>query len=105
MTSSASACAAASSDVATNEAARRSELRPVTSALILVRVLAPAASCQGSPMRPTAWRIAADVARETAANAAMALPPVRAWRLRRPRAGASVAGAPGQLDRYAFQAL
>jgi hypothetical protein len=56
-------------------------------------------------MKPTAWRLAADVARETAANAAMALPPVRTWRLRRPRAGSSFAGAPEQLDRYAFQAL
>jgi SAM-dependent methyltransferase len=56
-------------------------------------------------MQPSAWRIAADVARETVANAAMALPPVRTWRLRKPRAGSSFAGAPEQLDRYAFQAL
>jgi SAM-dependent methyltransferase len=39
------------------------------------------------------------------ANAAMALPTVRAWRLRRPRAGARFTGAPELLDRYAFQAL
>jgi hypothetical protein len=35
----------------------------------------------------------------------MALPQVRTWRLRKPRAGSIFTGAPEQLDRYAFQAL
>jgi len=49
-----------------------------------------------------------DVSRESEmlANCAMAVPRVRAWRLQRDRAQASIStGAPESLDRYAFQAL
>ena len=49
--------------------------------------------------------LAVNVSRELAANAAMALPTVRTWRLRKPRAGVRFTGEQGQLDRYAFQAL
>lgn len=50
-------------------------------------------------------RVALEVTRELVANAAMALPPVRRWRLGSPRAGARFTGAPELLDRYAFQAV
>jgi len=56
-------------------------------------------------MHARVWRIAGDVARHTLANRAMGLTNVRAWRLRRPRAGARFTGEPELLDRYAFQAL
>ena len=46
-----------------------------------------------------------DVLREVTKNAAMALPVVRAARLRRPRAGAQFTGAPEELERYAFQSV
>ncbi|MBZ5589450.1 MAG: methyltransferase domain-containing protein [Acidobacteriia bacterium] len=45
-----------------------------------------------------------DATREVAKNLAMALPPVRAWRLRSARAGASFTGADAALERYAWQA-
>jgi hypothetical protein len=46
-----------------------------------------------------------DVARETAKNAAMAVPAIRARRLARPRAGAEFTGADDQLERHALHAL
>jgi hypothetical protein len=46
-----------------------------------------------------------DVLSEIAKNVAMSLPPVRAWRLRRPRAGVSFTGSLDELDRYAFLGL
>ncbi len=49
--------------------------------------------------------MAKDVLREVTANAAMAIPPVRDWRINRPRATAAFTGEPELLERYAFQAL
>lgn len=46
-----------------------------------------------------------DVLREMAANAAMAVPPVREWRINRPRTGTEFNGDPEVLERYAFQAV
>lgn len=48
--------------------------------------------------------LAADVAKETAKNFLMALPPVRAWRLRRARTMQALRDDEGFLGRYAFQA-
>ncbi len=48
---------------------------------------------------------AKDVAREVAANAAMAVPQIREWRINRPRTGTSFSGGTEELDRYAFQAV
>lgn len=45
------------------------------------------------------------VAQEAAKNVAMAVPAVRARRLRRPRAGASFTGRDDELERYSLQAL
>lgn len=45
------------------------------------------------------------MARDALANAVMAIPRVRAWRLGRPRAGERFTGATKSLDRYAFQAV
>ena len=64
-----------------------------------------AAACDGVGMERLALRIARDVGRETLANAAMAVPAVRARRLKRPRAGERFDGTPQMLERYAFQAL
>jgi hypothetical protein len=49
--------------------------------------------------------VVVDVVSEIAKNLAMSVPAVRAWRLRRPRAGASYTGSVGELDRYAFFGL
>ena len=43
-----------------------------------------------------------DVLREIAKNVGMGIPPVRAWRLRRPRAGKLFSGSNDDLERYAF---
>jgi SAM-dependent methyltransferase len=56
-------------------------------------------------MQQLPWRIARDVVRDALANAVMAIPRVRAWRLGRPRAGERFTGATKSLDRYAFQAV
>src|SRR4051812_10227048 len=47
-------------------------------------------------------RMTRDVAIELAKNAAMAVPLIRDWRLRRPRAAQAFDGSDKQLDRYAF---
>lgn len=49
--------------------------------------------------------LARDVLGEIAKNLAMGLPPVRAWRLRRPRAASLFTHRDQDLERYAFQAL
>ena len=49
--------------------------------------------------------VVVDVLSEIARNLAMSLPPLRAWRLRRPRTGVSYTGSSGELDRYAFLGL
>ena len=49
--------------------------------------------------------VVVDVLSEIAKNLAMSLPPVRAWRLRRPRAGVSYTGSPAELNRFAFLGL
>ena len=46
-----------------------------------------------------------DALSETAKNAAMCVPWVREWRLRRPRTGARHSGDPAELDRCAFNGL
>ncbi len=56
-------------------------------------------------MKRSDARIAKDVARELTANAAMAVPAVREWRINRPRTGTSFSGTPEELGRYAFQAI
>lgn len=50
-------------------------------------------------------RMGRDVAIELAKNASMALPPVRAWRLKRPRATAAFDESDKGLERYAFAQL
>jgi SAM-dependent methyltransferase len=50
-------------------------------------------------------RIARDVVIEIAKNAAMAVPAVRAWRLRRPRSSAAFSAGDKQLERFAFAPL
>lgn len=50
-------------------------------------------------------RVVIDVSSEIAKNLAMSLPWVRAWRLKRPRAGVSYTGSLAELDRFAFLGL
>ncbi len=50
-------------------------------------------------------QVVVDVVSEIAKNMAMSIPQVRAWRLKRPRAGVSYTGIVGELDRYAFLGL
>ena len=54
--------------------------------------------------REGALSICRDACFEIAKNAVMAFPPTRAWRLKRPRAGALFSGTDEDLERYAFQA-
>ena len=51
-----------------------------------------------------ALRLATDVSREVAKNIAMAIPPLRAWRLTRSRSGTVEGGDDAFLERYALQA-
>lgn len=56
-----------------------------------------------SSLRPADKRsLSLDVLREIAKNIGMGIPQVRAWRLRRPRAGALFGGRDGDLERYAL---
>lgn len=58
---------------------------------------------KASSQRPVDKRsLSLDVLREVGKNVAMGIPPVRAWRLRRPRAGALFSGRDEELERYAF---
>lgn len=59
---------------------------------------APAKSGRQSAKR---W-IVLDVIKETVKNVAMGVPAIRAWRLKRPRAGALFTGDSEELERYAF---
>lgn len=53
----------------------------------------------------TRVRVARDVMFDVCKNAAMALPLLRQWRLRRPRTAAAFDGSIKQLERYAFNPL
>ena len=55
-----------------------------------------------SELRAAPRSIAVDVLCELAKNVGMGIPPVRAWRLKRPRAGAFFSGCEDELERYAF---
>lgn len=56
-------------------------------------------------VKSSRWALAVDVLKETAKNAAMGIPAVRARRLRRPRAGATFVDTDAVIERYAFQSL